>query len=303
MTRDQLAAAIGPAADTVGSMVQLRSGDFLLSVLGVAASRDLFRDADQVVRRSAEMRQVIEHPDEFPNDIALDFDEHGVVDGYTAWSRSYDAPGTNPAIILDESLTDAVFAAAPRGRALDVACGSGRQVARLAALGYDVDGIDLTPAMLELAQRRCPDATLRVGGWDQLPYEDGSFDLVTTALALCHAPDLGPPIAEMARVLRPGGWLVVSDIHPTSTTFGGAAGYPGDRLGHFPFVRNHVHSLSGYFAAFTANGLTVRALDEAFLDAEHAAMLPSHLAYPEGTARAFVGLPMIVAWTAVRPAV
>jgi len=65
-------------------MVQLRSGDFLLSVLGVAASRDLFRDADQVVRRSAEMRQVIEHPDEFPNDIALDFDEHGVVDGYTA---------------------------------------------------------------------------------------------------------------------------------------------------------------------------------------------------------------------------
>ena len=85
------------------------------------------------------MRQVIEHADEFPFDIALDFDEHGVVDGYTAWSETYDAPGTNPAIILEESLTDPVFAAAPRGRALDVACGSGRQVARLAALGYEVE--------------------------------------------------------------------------------------------------------------------------------------------------------------------
>ena len=296
-------AGAGPAAYRahMDETPALRSGDFLLSVLGVAAARDLFRAPEGVVERTAEMRHVIDHADEFPFDIALDFDEHGVVDGYTAWSETYDAPGTNPAIILDESLTDAVFAAAPRGRALDVACGSGRQVARLAALGYEVDGVDLTPAMLELARARCPDATLCVGGWDDLPYEDASFDVVTSALALCHAADLRPPIAELARVLRPGGWLVVSDIHPTSTALGGAAGYPGDRLGHFPFVRNHVHALSEYFAAFTANGLAVRALDEAFLDAEHAAMLPSHLAFPEGTARAFVGLPMIVAWTAVRP--
>src|SRR5689334_23877408 len=101
-----------------------RSGDFLLSVLGVASARDLFRDTAEVLRRSAEMRQVIEHADEFPNDIVLEFDEHGVVEGYTEWSATYDAPGTNPAIILEESLTDPIFAAAPRGRALDVACGS-----------------------------------------------------------------------------------------------------------------------------------------------------------------------------------
>ena len=44
-----------------------RSGDYLLSVLGLAAARDLFRDTDQVVQRSAEMRQVIEYADEFPN--------------------------------------------------------------------------------------------------------------------------------------------------------------------------------------------------------------------------------------------
>src|SRR4051794_14077057 len=279
-------------------MSDLRSGDFLLAVLGVAGARDLFRDTDQVTRRSAEMRHAIDHADEFPFDIPLDFDEHGIVDGYTAWAETYDTPGTNPAIILEESLTDRIFAAAPRGRALDVACGSGRQVARLAALGHEVSGIDLTPAMLDLARARCPEATLTVGGWDELPYDDASFDVVTTALALCHAAELRTPIREMARVLRPGGWLVISDIHPMSTALGGAAGYPGDRLGHFPFVRNHAHQLSEYFAALTASGLAVRALDEAFLDASHAAMLPSHLAFPEATARAFVGTPFIVAFTA-----
>jgi SAM-dependent methyltransferase len=281
----------------------IRSADFLLSVLGVAAARDLFRDSDQVTRRSAEVRHVVEHADEFPHDIALDFDEHGVVEGYTEWSETYDAPGTNPAIMLEESLTDPIFATAPRGRALDVACGSGRQAARLTALGYEVSGIDLTPAMLDRARARCPDATLTVGGWDELPYEDASFDVVASALALCHAVDVRPPVAEMARVLRPGGWLVVSDIHPMSTVLGGAAGYPGDRLGHFPFVRNHPHHLSEYFAALAVAGLSVRALDEAFLDASHAAMLPSHLVFPEATARAFVGLPAIVAFTAVKPRV
>jgi hypothetical protein len=84
--------------------------------------------------------------------------------------------------------------------------------------------------------------------------------------------------------------------------YGGAAGYPGERLGHVPFVRNHVHHLSAYFGAFTTAGLDVRGLDEGFVDAATAAMLPSHLAFPEATARAFVGAPAIVAFTAVKPA-
>jgi SAM-dependent methyltransferase len=282
-------------------MPPLRSGDFLLSVLGVAAARDLFRDAEQVTRRSGEMRHVIEHADEFPFDFALDFDEHGVVEGYTAWSETYDAPGTNPAIILDERLTEPVLAEAPRGRALDVACGTGRQLARLVARGDDASGIDATPAMAELARGRCPEADVRVGPWDDLPFAAGTFDLVTCSLALCHALEVAPPIREMARVLRPGGWLVVSDIHPFSTLHGGAAAFTGRGLGHVPFVRNHVHHLSEYFAACTAAGLDVRGLDEGFPEPEHVALLPSHAAFPEATARAFVGVPSIMVVTAVRP--
>jgi len=277
-----------------------RSSDFLLSVLGLAASRDLFRDTDEVMQRTAEMRQVLEHADEFPYDIDLDFDEHDVVAGYTTWSETYD-DGTNPALLLEESITDPILAAAPRGRALDVACGTGRQVARLVALGYDARGIDLTPAMIERARARCPEAELVVGDWDDLPYEDASFDLVTSSLALCHATDVEPPVREMARVVRPGGWLVISDIHPTSTMLGGAAGFPSERMGHFPFVRNHTHALSDYFAAFVGAGLEVRGFDEGRFRSEFVPLLPSHLVFPDASQRAFAGMPMIVAWTVVKP--
>ena len=278
-----------------------RSGDFLLATLGLAAIRDLFRDPEQMVERTTEMRHAIDHADEFPFDIALAFDEHDVVTGYTEWSATYDAPGTNPAIMLEEAVTDPVLAAAPRGDALDVACGTGRQVARLESLGYAVSGIDATPAMLDVARRRCPDASLTVGSWDALPYEDASFDVVTSALALCHGTDLCVPVAEMARVLRPGGWLVVSDMHPSFNDLGGAAGYQGDRLGHLPFVRNHVHRLSDYFAAFTDAGLDVRGLEEAAMTSELVRFLPSYAVFPEATERAFTGTPTIVVWTAVRP--
>jgi ubiquinone/menaquinone biosynthesis C-methylase UbiE len=282
-------------------MRPFRSGDFLLAVLGLAAARDLFRDTDQVVRRSEEMRRVIEHPDEFPFDIPLDFDEHDVDAGYTAWSETYDRPG-NPALTIDETLTEPVLAAAPRGRALDVACGTGRQLARLVARGDDACGVDATAAMAERARERCPTADVRVGSWDALPFEDDAFDLVTCSLALCHATELDPPVREMARVLRPGGWLVVSDIHPTATMYGGAAGFPGQRPGHVPFVRNHVHQLSAYFAAITGAGLDVRGLDEGVLDADAAATMPSHLAFPEANARAFIDVPLVVLFTAVKPA-
>jgi ubiquinone/menaquinone biosynthesis C-methylase UbiE len=279
----------------------IRSGDYLLSILGLAAARDLFKAPEQVPIRVQEMTHVVAHAGEFPFDFTVRFVEHDVVAGYTVWSASYDRPQTNPAIMIEEALTLPQLAAAPPGRALDVACGTGRQVERLQDLGYAVSGIDVTPAMVERARDRCPDADLRVGDWTALPYDDDTFDLVTCALALCHATDVDPPIREMARVARPGGWLVVSDMHPFSTIHGGAAAFPGDDLGHIPFVRNQVHQLSEYFAAFRGAGLAVRDLGEGLSQPEHVALLPSHAAFPEATQRAFVGTPTIVAWTAVKP--
>ncbi len=278
----------------------LKSRDYLLAVLGYAALRDMFRDPVQVSARRREMEEVFAHADQFPFDIDVEFAEHDVVSGYRRWSRMYDAPGTNPAILVEESLTDPVLATLAPGRALDVACGTGRVVARLLERGHDVKGIDLTDAMVALARERCPQAELTVGDWNALPYEDHEFDLVTSSLALCHATDLAPPVAEMARVLRPGGRVVVSDIHPYATMVGGAAGFPGERFGQLPFVRNHAHQLSDYFAAFRAAGLTVDGFTEGVCAPEHTALIQSHPVFPEATRRAFVGMPTIVAWSAHR---
>ena len=102
----------------------------------------------------------------------------------------------------------------PGLRVLDVACGSG-EFARLAVdRGATVAGIDSSTAMIELAARLVPDADLRVGTLEQLPWTDGTFDVVTGFNAFQFAPDLPLALAEAARVCRPGGRIAVCNWGP-----------------------------------------------------------------------------------------
>jgi SAM-dependent methyltransferase len=278
----------------------MKSGEYLLAVVGYAAIRDVFRDPSQFDKRMDEIRHVVAHHDEFPFNFDVTFAERDFVTGYTEWSEFYDAPATNPAIIIEESIVHPILEGLPTGRALDVACGSGRHATYLASLGHQVIGVDGTPAMLELARAKAPTVDFREGRFDALPIDDDSVDIVTCALALCHEREVAPAIAEIARVLRPGATAVVSDMHPFSTSAGGAAGYSNGDLSKMPFIRNHVHHASEFFSAFTAAGLTVTGLDEGRGDAETAKLLPSYAAFPEATVRAFADAPMIVVWTVTK---
>ena len=89
-----------------------------------------------------------------------------------------------------------------------------------------------------------------------IPLTDSLIDLAVCSLSLTHCPDLGPPITELGRVLRPGGRLIISDVHPFLVMLGAHADY---RLGRTTtrFVRNHVHQASAYLAAFQEAGLNV----------------------------------------------
>jgi SAM-dependent methyltransferase len=101
---------------------------------------------------------------------------------------------------------EAVKAAAPR-RVLEVGCGWGELAAWLAAeTGAEVVAVDLSPRMVELARERGVDA--RVGDVQELPFADASFDVAVAAWMLYHVPDLDRALAELARVVRPGGRLV-----------------------------------------------------------------------------------------------
>jgi SAM-dependent methyltransferase len=103
---------------------------------------------------------------------------------------------------------DAVAEGRP-ARVLEVGGGPGELSARMAReLGVDVVMIDVSPRMVELARSRGVDA--RVGDIQSLEFADASFDCVVAAWVLFHLPDLDAGIAELARVLRPGGRLVAA---------------------------------------------------------------------------------------------
>ncbi len=99
-----------------------------------------------------------------------------------------------------------------RGEVLEIAIGTGRN---LPYYPEDVrlTGIELSPAMLEIARRRAQeldrDVDLHVGDAQALDFPDGCFDAVVCTLSLCTIPDDRKAVAEAKRVLRPGGWLLL----------------------------------------------------------------------------------------------
>lgn len=100
------------------------------------------------------------------------------------------------------------------GRVLEVGVGTGRNLPCYAS-DVALTGIDLSPAMLARAQARARQlgraVDLRVADAERLPFADASFDTVLATLTLCSIPDDVTAVAEMARVLRPGGRLVLLD--------------------------------------------------------------------------------------------
>ncbi|NUR70420.1 MAG: methyltransferase domain-containing protein [Hamadaea sp.] len=100
------------------------------------------------------------------------------------------------------------------GRVLEVAIGTGRNLPFYRP-EVTVTGIELSPQMLAYARRRAADlglsADLREGDAEHLPFGDASFDTVVCAFSLCTIPNPAAAIAEMRRVLRPGGELLLVD--------------------------------------------------------------------------------------------
>ena len=105
-------------------------------------------------------------------------------------------------------------------RALDLACGTGDLTFALAARGARAAGLDITPRMIELARRKSvrPPAAGRAPAWlvgdmMALPFADESFDVVTTGYGIRNVPVIEPALAEIRRVLRPGGRLLSLDFN------------------------------------------------------------------------------------------
>lgn len=179
-------------------------------------------------------------------------------DAYALWAASYPAHAHNPLMALEE---EAVCALLPdlRGAAvLDLACGTGRYSRIAQERGAArVVGADDSPAMLH-ANRAAP-ATL--ASMEALPFGAGCFDGVLCGLAVGHLPRLGPALREIARVLQPGGWALISDLHPFAALKGAQRTFT-TASGTTCAVVHHVHLYSDYHRAATAAGLIIDATAE-----------------------------------------
>ncbi|GGM54069.1 methyltransferase domain-containing protein [Dactylosporangium sucinum] len=160
------------------------------------------------------------------------------MDGWLDDTRtSYDTVAGNYAELVRDSLERepyltaalALFAAlAGPGPVADVGCGPGHVTAHLRGLGADAFGIDLSPAMVELARRAHPGTRFETGDMTGLALEDGSLAGLLTYWSTIHVPDeLMPAVCEgFHRALRPGG-VLLAGFHAGDSTRLKTEGYGG----------------------------------------------------------------------------
>jgi ubiquinone/menaquinone biosynthesis C-methylase UbiE len=107
-------------------------------------------------------------------------------------------------------------------RVLDVGCGTGTNLSLYHPAGCEVFGIDLSPAMVEMARQKLGDrAEIHLGNASQMPYEDNLYDLVTTMMTLHEMSDQirFTVMSEMVRVVKSNGHILVTDFHPGPIRF------------------------------------------------------------------------------------
>ncbi len=200
--------------------------------------------------------------------------------------------------VLDPVMLGHVDACSP-ATALDVGCGEGRFCRMLDARGITTIGIDPTTALIEAARTRDPAGDYRIGRAEALDLPDSQVDLVVSYLSLIDIEGADTAIREMARVLRPGGTLLIANLNGFCTA-SADRGWKRDlvgrrrhyRLDRYAEVRavdvawkgiritNWHRPISWYFQALLGAGLDLVAFEE-----------PMPWGGPADTVRAYARVP------------
>lgn len=197
-----------------------------------------------------------------------------------AWVASLGEQGDwGRAFVLDAPMRKEALKGRP-ANALDVGCGEGRFCRMLRTEGVSAIGVDPTAALIEEARRRDPGGDYRIGRAESLDFPDAAFELVVSYLSLIDIDNHERAVLEMARVLKPGGSLLVANLNGFATA-SEPGGWRRDTLGEERFTFDHYldvrpveaawkgirvvnwhRPLSAYFKALIAAGLQLSLFDE-----------------------------------------
>lgn len=185
----------------------------------------------------------------------------------TRWSGVADAYRSSFATLCVGTV-DRLLSDATGDRLLDVGSGTGELAARAASAGRTVVAVDSDPDMVALTEVAAPGHAL-CAALPHLPFDDGSFDAVTTNFVVNHVPDPRAAVRELARVTRPGGRVALTSWPAAPTAWGelvsrvfagaGVVPLPGTRL---PPELDFERSTSGLCGLAEAAGLRVTVAEE-----------------------------------------
>ena len=209
-------------------------------------------------------------------------------EGYDLWSQIYDDED-NPLIALETAWVTRLLGDVRGLVVADVGCGTGRHAIAMAAAGAHVVGVDFSPGMLAKLRAKPGAGAVRLVRHDLamgLPFASGSMDRVTCCLVLEHVADLASAFAEMSRISRAGGFVLVSDLHPAMRLLGTQAQFTDPATGRKTRPVGARHQLSDYVIAATRAGLHIDHMSEHVVDKELAARSPR--------AQKYLGWPLLL---------
>jgi cytosine/adenosine deaminase-related metal-dependent hydrolase/ubiquinone/menaquinone biosynthesis C-methylase UbiE len=173
------------------------------------------------------------------------------VDIFDRWAEVYDHQA-NPLLGLEERTLPTLLPSITGSDVLDAGCGTGRWLKRFEALAPNsLTGTDCSAAMLERARQKVsPSTTLHLGYASSLPGGNNSSDLIIASFVLSYIDDLVAFAKECARILRPGGHLLLCDMHPNTAALRGwtRTFQAGDTKLSLPAVRRFLPLILSTFA-------------------------------------------------------
>ncbi|MBL7713871.1 MAG: class I SAM-dependent methyltransferase [Bdellovibrionales bacterium] len=177
--------------------------------------------------------------------------------GYDTWSSFYD-DYVNPTVAADDLSFPSQYSEVREKKVLEIGCGTGRHTVRLLAAKNQVTGIDISSGMLKVLNQKIssPDLTLIEGDFMTHPLEPRSYDHIVASLVLEHIEDLSAFFSKCGRILKKGGKVFLSELHPERMAQGIFAHFK-DQKGSEVHLKSVNHTETEFRNSATQSGFEI----------------------------------------------